>query len=94
MSRPEPCPETYEATVRHILGAPGERRLPPLAIWYAHEIAWRPMIPTQGPADGPQAIPCLERWAREHDVELAEVLAQAAAARPQAVLDAPLPVRT
>ena len=86
-SRPAPCPETYEVTVRHILGAPGERRLPPLAVWYAHEIAWRPMLDTQGPADGPQALPCLERWANEHGMELADVLAQAAAAAAQDELD-------
>lgn len=72
---------TYSETVQHILGPPGEQRLTPSALWYAHEISWRPFADELGPADGPQGTEHLEGLARRHGFDLDVVLDEASRAR-------------
>lgn len=72
---------TYSETVEHILGPPGQQRLTPSALWYAHDISWRPFVAELGPADGPEGAKRLEELAGSHGFDLDVVLDEASRAR-------------
>ena len=73
--------KTYDSTALQLLGPAGARRLTPLAVWFAHDIAWRPLMERHGPVDGEVAVDYVQHLALRHGLSLEQVMAEGRHAR-------------
>lgn len=80
-SKPRRIDKAYDSTALQLLGPAGAQRLTPLAVWFAHDIAWRPLMDRHGPVDGEIAVDYVKHLATRHGLSFEQVMAEGRQAR-------------